>query len=61
MIIDYINEIFKPSTNKIHIRKNNSIGKTDKKGTRVTFKPDARVFDTVVFDAEEIEDKRIVW
>ena len=33
------------------------IGKTDKKGTRVTFKPDARVFDTVVFDAEEIEDK----
>ena len=33
------------------------IGKTDKKGTKVTFKPDAKVFDSVTFSAETIEDK----
>ena len=33
------------------------VGKTDKRGTKVTFKPDAEVFDSVEFDAEDITNK----
>lgn len=33
------------------------IGKTDKRGTKVTFMPDKRVFYTIIFDAEEIENR----
>lgn len=33
------------------------VGKTDKKGTKVIFMPDKRVFDSIVFDAEELETK----
>ncbi|NLL56174.1 MAG: DNA gyrase subunit B [Clostridiales bacterium] len=33
------------------------IGKTKKHGTKVTFMPDKRVFDTIVFDADEMESK----
>ncbi len=33
------------------------MGKTDKRGTKVTFMPDKRVFNTIVFDAEEIENR----
>ena len=33
------------------------VGKTDKRGTKVTFMPDKRVFNTIVFDAEEIENR----
>ncbi len=33
------------------------MGKTDERGTKVTFMPDKRVFNTIVFDAEEIENR----
>lgn len=33
------------------------IGKTDKRGTKVTFMPDKRVFDSIIFDADEMEQK----
>jgi DNA gyrase subunit B len=33
------------------------IGKTNKHGTKVTFLPDKRVFNTIEFDAEEMENK----
>ncbi len=33
------------------------IGKTDKRGTKVTFMPDKRVFETVIFNADELENK----
>lgn len=33
------------------------VGKTKNKGTTVTFKPDPKVFDTVEFDSEEINNK----
>lgn len=33
------------------------VGKTDKKGSKVTFMPDKDVFDTVIFDADRIETK----
>lgn len=34
-----------------------TIGKTAKQGSKVTFMPDKRVFDTVIFDADVIENK----
>lgn len=34
-----------------------TIGKTTKQGSKVTFMPDKRVFDTVIFDADVIENK----
>ncbi len=34
-----------------------TLGKTDKQGSKVTFMPDKRVFDTVEFDADVIETK----
>jgi len=33
------------------------VGSTDKRGTKVTFMPDKRVFNTIVFDAEEINER----
>lgn len=33
------------------------VGKTEKRGTKVTFMPDKRVFETIVFDADEIVNK----
>ena len=33
------------------------VGKTDKRGTKVTFMPDAEVFDSIIFDAEDIITK----
>ncbi len=33
------------------------VGKTDKRGTKVTFMPDAEVFDSIIFDAEDIINK----
>ena len=41
------------------IHKQENLGKTNKTGTTVTFKPDPKIFDTVIFDRKIIENSTL--